>query len=143
MTANYRLQRSFIVCLAMALFGVGSAAAQPFDLSWHTIDGGGATFTTGGTFELSGTIGQPDAGVMTGGTFTLVGGFWGGAVAGGPPCIGDTNGDGQVTLQDLSNLLSNFGTAAGATVADGDTDNDADVDLQDLSNLLSNFGTTC
>lgn len=30
----------------------------------------------GGTFAVTGTIGQPDAGVVTGGTFTLRGGFW-------------------------------------------------------------------
>jgi hypothetical protein len=27
-------------------------------------------------FSVSGTIGQPDAGAMTGGNFSLVGGFW-------------------------------------------------------------------
>lgn len=32
--------------------------------------------STGGEFELSGTIGQPDAGKMSGGDFTLTGGFW-------------------------------------------------------------------
>ncbi|HEY3241744.1 MAG TPA: hypothetical protein VGM03_00190, partial [Phycisphaerae bacterium] len=55
------------------------AAAQSggsFDLSWNTIDGGGATFSTGGTFTLGGTIGQSDAGAMVGGSFTLAGGFW-------------------------------------------------------------------
>jgi hypothetical protein len=49
-----------------------------FDLSWSTVDGGGETFSTGGSYELGGTIGQPDAGTLTGGTFTLDGGFWGG-----------------------------------------------------------------
>lgn len=50
--------------------------AQPFSLDWHTIDGGGGT-STGGVFTVSGTIGQPDAGAMSGGPFTLQGGFWG------------------------------------------------------------------
>ena len=49
-----------------------------YDLSWYTIDGGGGTFSTGGGFSLGGTIGQPDAGVMAGGDYTLAGGFWGG-----------------------------------------------------------------
>ena len=57
--------------------------AQTYDLSWNTIDGGGAMLTTGGAFQLSGTIGQPDAGSaaapLTGGAFQLVGGFWPGA----------------------------------------------------------------
>ena len=49
-----------------------------YDLSWYTIDGGGATFSTGGSYSLGGTIGQPDAGALSGGPYTLNGGFWGG-----------------------------------------------------------------
>lgn len=52
------------------------ATAADFSIDWFTVDGGGGT-STGGVFSLSGTIGQPDAGVMSGGPFTLVGGFWG------------------------------------------------------------------
>jgi len=33
--------------------------------------------STGGVFTVSGTIGQPDAGTMSGGNYTLQGGFWG------------------------------------------------------------------
>ena len=51
--------------------------ANDFDLDWYTIDGGGEMWSMGNDFELSGTIGQPDAGaVMTGGDFELIGGFW-------------------------------------------------------------------
>jgi hypothetical protein len=57
-----------------------SARAQsggPFDLSWSTIDGGGGA-SASGQFSLAGTVGQPDAGVLTlsGGQFSLTGGFW-------------------------------------------------------------------
>ena len=58
---------SFAFCLC--------AQAQ-FSIDWSTIDGGGGT-STGGVYTVSGTIGQPDAGAMSGGPFTLVGGFWG------------------------------------------------------------------
>jgi len=45
-------------------------------IHWSTIDGGGGT-STGGSYSLSGTIGQPDAGgPMTGGDYALTGGFW-------------------------------------------------------------------
>ena len=71
---------------AIVLASGSAAAAQPFDLSWHTIDGGGGT-SSGGTFTLRGTIGQHDAGTMSGGTFTLAGGFWAGA--GEEPCYPD------------------------------------------------------
>jgi hypothetical protein len=40
-----------------------------YDLSHNTIDGGGATFSSGGGYLLGGTIGQPDAGVLRGGGF--------------------------------------------------------------------------
>ena len=49
-----------------------------YDLSWSSVDGGGATFSTGGDYTLGGTVGQPDAGLLTGGAYTLGGGFWGG-----------------------------------------------------------------
>jgi hypothetical protein len=47
-----------------------------YDLSWSTIDGGGGTWSTGGSYALGGTIGQPDAGTLAGGSYTLEGGFW-------------------------------------------------------------------
>ena len=50
--------------------------AQNYSIDWSTIDGGGGT-STGGVYTVSGTIGQPDAGAMSGGTYTLQGGFWG------------------------------------------------------------------
>ncbi len=49
--------------------------ASNFALDWWTIDGGGGTLTNT-QFTLSGTIGQPDASAMSGGNFTLQGGFW-------------------------------------------------------------------
>ncbi len=53
-----------------------SAFAQSFSIDWFKIAGGGGT-STGGVYTVSGTIGQPDAGAMSGGNYTLVGGFWG------------------------------------------------------------------
>jgi len=129
---------------------VHTAAAQSFDLSWNTIDGGGGT-AGGGAFQLSGTIGQPDAGSptspLTGGGFTLIGGFWQPiADAGCGSCTGDLNGSHDVTLIDLATLLSNFGIASGMSCQQGDIEpagGDGDVDLSDLALLLVNFGTVC
>ena len=47
-----------------------------YDVSWWTIDGGGAQGLTGGTYSLSGTIGQPDASLRGAGTYSVGGGFW-------------------------------------------------------------------
>jgi hypothetical protein len=50
--------------------------AQSYSIDWYKIAGGGGT-STGGTYQVSGTIGQPDAsGAMTGGSYSLTGGFW-------------------------------------------------------------------
>ena len=43
-------------------------------VNWSTLGGGGAG--AGPSFALSGTVGQPDAGVSSGDNFTLIGGFW-------------------------------------------------------------------
>lgn len=56
-------------------------------------------------------------------------------------CPADLDHDGAVGLQDLANLLANFGTAGPGL--SGDIDADGDVDLQDLAFLLAVFGTTC
>jgi hypothetical protein len=68
------------VILVCALLVAGSALAQsaePYDLSWNSFDGGGFMFSTGSPYVLGGTAGQGDAGLMLGGGYSLVGGFWG------------------------------------------------------------------
>jgi len=51
-------------------------SAQSYTIDWYKIAGGGGT-STGGTYSVSGTIGQPDAsGAMTGGNYSVTGGFW-------------------------------------------------------------------
>jgi hypothetical protein len=54
---------------------VAITAEAQYSIDWSTIDGGGGT-STGGVYSVSGTIGQPDAGLMSGGSYTLLGGFW-------------------------------------------------------------------
>ncbi|MBN8596117.1 MAG: DUF4082 domain-containing protein [Planctomycetes bacterium] len=78
---------------------VFESPCDDYDLSWHTIDCGGGT-STSGFFTLNGTSGQPDAGRLTGGTFTLVGGYWG-AAGGAPSCPADFNDDGLVDDADF------------------------------------------
>ncbi len=67
------------VCLLLTVPAVGD-----YELSWRTIDGGGGT-SMGGTYIVRGTIGQPDAGVMSGGDYEFLGGFW----PGEPSCVVD------------------------------------------------------
>lgn len=51
------------------------AADAPMRVEWHTVDGGGGV-SAGGGYQVSGTIGQPDAGRLIGGGFQVNGGFW-------------------------------------------------------------------
>jgi hypothetical protein len=57
-------------------FTTQRASAQNYLIDWHQVAGGGDT-STGGTYSVTGTIGQHDAGIgMTGGVYSLTGGFW-------------------------------------------------------------------
>jgi len=71
-----------LVALLLLLASVALAqSGGGYDLTWSTVDDGGYTFSEGGGYSLGGTVGQPDAGVLSGGGYTLAGGFWGGAAA--------------------------------------------------------------
>ena len=125
----------------------GAAALAPvgggdFDLTWHTIDGGGGGSSTGGGFELAGTIGQPDAGpVMTGGKFALLGGFWPGVAAASMP--GDCDSDGDVDLDDFAEFEPCLtGPGGGLPEPDCscfDFDYSGDIDLTDFAAFQQAF----
>lgn len=62
--------------LAALLLPTLAASAQHYNIDWYKIAGGGGT-SSGGTYTLSGTIGQPDAGSQASGPgYVLTGGFW-------------------------------------------------------------------
>ena len=68
-----RLRRLlWLALLSAPLLGL----AQSYRVDWFTIDGGGG-LSSNGQYTLHSTIGQPDAStLMSGGTFTVAGGFW-------------------------------------------------------------------
>lgn len=63
--------------LVLGLLTAGFAAhAQNYSIPWYRVAGGGGT-SSGGSYTVSGTVGQAEAGpTMTGGAYTLTGGFW-------------------------------------------------------------------
>jgi hypothetical protein len=78
-------RKTLVTILALALLvvflalnvRVGYAAPRNgYEISWYTIDGGGTQDLSGGTYTLSGTAGQFDAGLQSSGSYTLNGGFW-------------------------------------------------------------------
>ena len=131
-----------VVLLLIALPVAAKAGA--FDLSWNTVDGGGATFSSGGGYQLGGTIGQPDAGGLSGGVYTLEGGFWGGV--GAPvavvPIPGDVTGDNLVDGDDLKAVVRAFGTNPNSPNWNPlvDLDEDNLVGILDLVLVVLYFG---
>jgi hypothetical protein len=89
-----------LASIALAQSGGGN------ELTWSTIDSGGVVWSAGGYFELSGTIGQPDAGppvdtgVLASGDIMVTGGFW------FEIPVGDCDGD--VDLRDFAALQNSF-----------------------------------
>ena len=67
----------FFFCILTLAALSARAQAQGYSITKSAIAGGGGLNSTGGTYAVSGTIGQPDAsGPLSGGSYTLVGGFW-------------------------------------------------------------------
>jgi hypothetical protein len=114
---------------SLLAISLGVAYAD-YALDWHTIDGGGEMRSTGGSYELSGTVGQPDAGEMSGGTYSLTGGFWFGQAP------GDCDYDGDVDLGDFADFaacLLGPGGGLGPDCTCFDLDDSGDVDLADFA----------
>jgi len=120
-----------------------STVGQVYEINWHTIDGGGEQLSTGGGYELSGTIGQADAtqaSALTGGDYALTGGFW---ALTSPACAisvaPDFDHDCDVDGDDVDHFIA---CAAGPEVplggsgcGDVDFDGDGDGDQMDFATL--------
>jgi hypothetical protein len=115
-------------CFLLSAFSFQALAQTNYTIDWYTIDGGGGT-STGGTYQVSGTIGQPDAsGAMTGGNYSLTGGFWSLIAAvqtGGAPVLFISHSGNTVTVywQDVSGWTlqqnNNLATPAGWSANSG------------------------
>ena len=65
--------------IAVVLLAAPVWAGAPWTVDWWTIDSGGEIFASGGSWELSGSVGQWDATAnagASGGQWELTGGFW-------------------------------------------------------------------
>jgi hypothetical protein len=68
--------RSLLLGLMVLVGSQTALQAQSYTIDWCKISGGGGT-STGATYQVTGTIGQPDAGgAMSGGQYSVTGGFW-------------------------------------------------------------------
>ena len=123
----FEVQRRLgLLLFSIVVLAVTDANAQ-LTISWHTIDGGGG-HSSGGLFSLDGTIGQHDASTeMTGGSFSLTGGFWAG-ISNDSVLLGDVNMDGVVNLLDVAPFV--------AAISNGDFIAEADINGDGVVNLL-------
>ncbi len=115
-----------------------AGAGDEFDLSWHTVDGGGGT-STGDKFVLRGTIGQPDAGTLSGGGFELRGGFRQALGSGCGDCPTDSDGSGDTEAFDLAILLGAWGPVTPGSAC-LDADESGFIEAFDLAVLLGAWG---
>ncbi len=115
--------RALVAAILSAAMGA-PALAQPddtFTLPWWTIDCGGGP-SAAGTLVFNVTIGQPDAGRMSGGSFVLSGGFW----AAPAPAACYANCDGStvapiLTANDFQCFLNQFAAGDSYANCDGST----------------------
>jgi len=71
------MKRTLFLALALACGGAAraqSSGSSPIVRS--VVAGGGATLSSSNRFQLSSTLGQPVAGTLTGGRFSVQQGFW-------------------------------------------------------------------
>jgi len=129
----------FVLLFTAAALGQSGGG---FDLTWSTVDGGGAMNSTGGAFSVSGTIGQPDAQappVMSGGSFQLTSGFW--AVSISCFCPGDVNGDGKRNGADVQLFVACLLASSGYCVC-ADANQTGGLTPDDVPTFVSQLLTT-
>ena len=133
--ATIKFQATIGILTATAV--LVAAGPPEYEITRFTIDNGGVMRSTSGEWELSCTIGQPDAGTMASSEFELTGGFW----FESPPT--DCNDDGIVSLLDHETfaacLLGPDGGIGASPCPCFDVDGDGHVTLVDYVKLQAGF----
>lgn len=134
--ARVPMPRTSIGSMAVVLCTSVAAGPPAMELARSTIDGGGVMFSTGGDLELSGTIGQPDGGVLAGGDFRLTSGFW------FELAPTDCNDDGSADLLDHASFIQCLAGPDGVAPKRcecNDVNNSGGVDLRDFATAQNTF----
>jgi hypothetical protein len=127
---NALRRKGFVLMLASITVTIltSAGAEGAYNISQYTIDGGGGT-SAGGQYELTGTIGQPDAAYSESGRYEVLGGFW----PGGPLCFVDFK-----DFARFAELWLETGTGLAADLYE-----DNIVDLLDLKLFVDEWLCTC
>jgi len=144
------LRLAAVACIA----ATGSVCLGQYSLAWWTLDAGGATLSPVNSLTLSGTVAQPDAALLTGGTLDLAAGFWVTALV-PATCSGDGNCDYVVNWRDIDYLIAaqndNVSSWTALFPAPGpacaflnlDTNADGHVNWRDIDPFIARMNTTC
>lgn len=101
---------AWIVVLVLGL--MAPRALAQVEIDWQTVDGGGVVSMSAGAFELTGSVGQPDASVLSAGIqntpseIILAGGFW--SLDTAPFCVADIDRSGFVDSDDYVLFVQAF-----------------------------------
>ncbi len=135
---SHQALRHVPLALVACVTIVSNASARPpaFEIEWSTIDGGG-NLSYGGTFVLTGTIGQPDASALTAVTIGSEGGFW--AEQEASVCPADFNADGFLDFTDFDFFIEQF--EMGNPVSD--FNHDGFLDFTDFDDFIAAFESFC
>jgi hypothetical protein len=127
--------------------GVGSAetATSPaaYQMTWYSINGGGAINASSTNYQMGLSVGQSVAGAASGTNYDMGIGFWYGAAAGGGcPIVvsGDVNLSSTVTSSDIIvvvNFVFKGGSAPLPCTANGDVNCSGTVTSADIITLVN------
>jgi hypothetical protein len=147
MNRNHRFATTFAAAALMFTAAFAQlAGTNELEIEWNTTDAGGITFANGGSFQLGGTIGQPDATlqVLTGGSFELAGGFWVGVgedtVPTCPADIAPAGGNGVVNVDDLLLVINTWGACSGCAADIAPPGGNGAVNVDDLLMIINAWG---
>ncbi len=134
---NLMVVRAVQMLGIVLIISVSLVLADDTEIFRWTIDSGGVAGSTGGGYELSGTIGQPEAGSLAGGDFELTGGYWFGVAP------GDCDSTGCVDLLNYVEFESCIaGPASGPPIGSCrcfDVNRSSTIDLADFAEVQASF----
>ncbi len=142
----------WIVIAVLAL--VSPRALAQVEIDWQTIDGGGVVSMSAGAIELTGSVGQPDASVLSAGVqgspgeMILAGGFW--VLETAPFCVADIDRSGFVDSDDYVLFVAAFadgcfgsGNPTLGCLYSADFDRSGFVDSDDFVAFVDAFAEGC
>jgi hypothetical protein len=142
---NWQLVGTTVATMCAMFYGAAAAqSGGPYAIVASVINGGGGTEAAGGGLSLDMTIGEAQAGALAGGSYAMDTGFLSTALPEANSCVGDCNGDGQVTVDEVLTLVSvALATSQPAACSDAGLPIGGDVDIAVILQAVNNALNGC